>query len=490
MSGASRTALFMSLPNFDRRYQVHKEMGSGIGFKSLRPRREGAGERRVYPIAEIHYAAAIVREAGHKPIIEDDQYRDSVSRTEYKSELKAKNFLPDVIFLRTSLPTLLDDLAHVPIVREVYPGVPLHVFGPLFAASELVDFVAARRIYDGIISSEIESVVNLILEDVDPILVPGFHVLEKEKYLCAKPTRALADVQNLPLPAYDLVDSSRIDRFIVHTSRGCPIGCNYCPYYLAQGPKFRAKTPERMVEEFQYLSETFHARRITIHDPIFTLDNKRVRRFCELLIEAELGVEWECESHMNHLDTELIRLMHKSGLRLLSFGVESSSGEVLKAAGRRFKDWDKIIENIECARALGVETRAYFILALAQDTVTSAYATIRLAKRLNADKSKFNLPNPYPGTGAYEVALSEGWLDRDLYDNDREAFYRGRGLHNRGEPSMTRHISDRQARFLKRIAGHSLARSSDPRARLIGAAKIVAYKGVVHGLGALRRRSA
>ena len=483
----SKCVLLLSLPNFDRRYLFHKEMGSGVGFKSLRAPHHQGTLRRVYPIAELEYAAAVLREAGHDVVIDDDQYRDSTEPDAFHAALKARCPEPDSIFVRTSLPTLLLDLEQAETLRALYPGVPLHIFGPLFAAPEVVDFVTEKKVYDGIVTSEIESVIVAIVEHRDPETITGFHRLVEGTYRCANPTRALTDMQALPLPAYDLVDTDRIDRFIIQTSRGCPIGCNYCPYFISQGHKFRAKTAKRSMEEIRYLVERFGAKRIIIHDPIFTLDMKRVTRLCELLIEADLGVEWECESHMNHLDPGLIALMYKAGLRILAFGVESANEDVLKRANRRFKNWDKVRANVEAARAFGVETRAYFILALPGDTVEGAYATVELAKYLGADLSKFNLPNPYPGTQAYADALAEGWLDREIYEIDRERFYRARGLHGHDEPSMTPHISNRQAQYLSRIGNHSLLLQREGGLSLTRRSKILAYKMAVQGIGTMRQ---
>ena len=487
MAGPEKTVLLLSLPNFDRRYIFHKEMGSGVGFKSLRPPELQTRPRRIYPIAELQYAAAVLREAGHNPVIDDDQYRDSVDPAAYRQALQARCPEPDVIFVRTSLPTLFTDLDLTQNLRSLYPDVPCHVFGPLFAATEVVDFVKQQRVYDGVVASEIESVILEIVEERAPSTVPGFHHLKNGSYACGDPSRRLTDMQALPLPAYDLVDYRKMDRFIVQTSRGCPIGCNYCPYFISQGNKFRAKTPDRALAEFRHIAENFGAQRVIIHDPIFTLDKKRIIGLCENLIEADLGIEWECESHMNHLDPELIALMYRAGLRILAFGVESANEEVLKRAGRRFKNWDRMKENVAAARALGVETRAYFILALPGDTISGAYATIDLAKYIGADLSKFNLPNPYPGTGAYETALSEGWLDREQFETDREAFYRARGLHGHGEPSMTPHMSDLQARYLSRIGNHSVQMESERGFRLSRRSKILAYKAAVHGIDALRQ---
>ena len=487
MTEAAKTVLLLSLPNYDRRYLFHKEMGSGVGFKSLRAPENRGKPRQIYPVAELQYAAAVLREAGHVPVIDDDQYRDSTERAQFREDLAARCPRADAVFVRTSLPTLFLDLEQADLLRGLYPEAKLYLFGPLFAAAEIVDFVKSKKVYDGVVASEIEAVIVDIVEGRDPTEIQGLHTLRDGAYHCGDPTRALTNMQDLPLPAYDLVATEKLDRFIMQTSRGCPIGCNYCPYFISQGHKFRAKTAERTLEEFRHLVERFGAKRVIIHDPIFTLDRKRIERMCELLIEADLGVEWECESHMNHLDPTLIELMYRAGLRILAFGVESANEEVLKRANRRFKNWERMKENVEAARKLGVETRAYFILALPGDTVEGAYATMELAKYLNADLSKFNLPNPYPGTGAYEAALAEGWLDRELYETDRESFYRARGLHGHGEPSLTPEISDRQAQYLSRIGNHTVQMARDPGVNLTRRSKILAYKAAVQGIGALRQ---
>ena len=243
MTEGGKRVLLLSLPNYDRRYMFHKEMGSGVGFKSLREAKNHGRPRQIYPIAELQYAAAVLREAGHQPVIDDDQYRDSTSRKRYGKALKERSPEADAIFVRTSLPTLFLDLEQAAFLRELYPGTPLHIFGPLFAAPEMVDFVKTRKAYDGIVTSEIEAVVTDIVEGRDPDEIQGFHRLHEGDYRCGNPSRALTNMQGLPLPAYDLVDTAKLDRFIVQTSRGCPIGCNYCPYFISQATSSAPRPP-------------------------------------------------------------------------------------------------------------------------------------------------------------------------------------------------------------------------------------------------------
>ena len=128
------------------------------------------------------------------------------------------------------------DLNIVEKIKFIWPDTPFYVFGPLFSSQELVDYVKDKKLFDGIIISEIESVIIDIIEKQGIKCIPGLYYLNPSGYyICDKPTRKLVDMEKLPFLAYEFVDYKKIDRFIIQTSRGCPKACNYCPYYLAQG---------------------------------------------------------------------------------------------------------------------------------------------------------------------------------------------------------------------------------------------------------------
>lgn len=488
MKNKIHNVLILSLPNYDRRFQFHKEMGSGFGFKSLRPSHMHNSARKIYPIAELQYAAAIIKSKGHKVVIDDDQYRDSIDVNEYKKALKKRCESPSMILVRTSLPTLFYDLEQSATLKNLYPGVPLYIFGPLFSAPEFMKFLNRNQLYDGLITSEIEAVISDLIENKPPEEIKGFYFLKDGEYKSGNPERVLTNMESLPMPAYECVDTSKIERFIIHSSRGCPKACNYCPYYLSQKGIFRAKTPEHTFEELKYLFDNFKAKRVIIHDPIFTLDKNRIIKLCELLIEANMDLTWECETHMDHLDPPLIELMHKAGLRLLAYGVESANKEVLKKARRGFKNWKKLKVNVEAANKLGITTSAYFIMGLPGDTIDGAYASIELAKYIGSTNTKFNLPNPYPGTEMFKNGLQEGWLDNQKYENDPEAFYSELGIHGLNEPSMTEYYNDLQAQYISRIANHEIIIQREIGIkRFVRRFKIFSYELALNGIDKKRR---
>ena len=45
----------------------------------------------------------------------------------------------------------------------------------------------------------------------------------------------------------------------------------------------------------------------------FTLNKKRLKRFCNLMQEKGITIPWVCETRVNTLTRELVELMAKSG---------------------------------------------------------------------------------------------------------------------------------------------------------------------------------
>ena len=75
-----QNVLILNLPNFDWRYQYHKEICGGIGFKTLRHHTNWNTPNKIYPIVDLIYAASLAKQAGHNVTVDDDQFRNSRDR--------------------------------------------------------------------------------------------------------------------------------------------------------------------------------------------------------------------------------------------------------------------------------------------------------------------------------------------------------------------------------------------------------------------------
>ncbi len=231
------------------------------------------------------------------------------------------------------------------------------------------------------------------------------------------------ELDSLPFPKWDQFNIHRFRYQIVTGngitlpmlgSRGCPYTCSYCPYRV--NSRYRVRSAESIVDEIRYLSERYNVRGIAFRDPNLTFNKKRAYEFAELLLRHNLNIRWGMEARTDRLDPDLILLLHRSGLRSVEVGIESSNHRVLAKNGR------KAIANaqqeliIERCHRLGIRVIANYIFGLPDDTVEGIRETIRYAKKLNTFAIQFTVTTPYPGTQFYES------VKNSIFERDWERF--------------------------------------------------------------------
>jgi radical SAM superfamily enzyme YgiQ (UPF0313 family) len=239
---------------------------------------------------------------------------------------------------------------------------------------------------------------------------------------------AINDLDSLPFPRWDIVKPRRFNyigrnklgfvRAIpMLTSRSCPEHCTYCPHRITA--TFRQRSVENVIGEMEELSRLYENVHIVIRDPLYTLDRERCFRIAEEIRRRQLKLTYECETRMDDLDEELIRAMYASGLREISFGVESPDPVVLKKVARRFIPHEHIRNMINLCWQLGIVTTAFYVIAFLQDTEESIEELIRFACELDSTHANFKILTPYPGTPQFkqlEPLISEtDWEKFDGY---------------------------------------------------------------------------
>ena len=152
----------------------------------------------------------------------------------------------------------------------------------------------------------------------------------------------------------------------------------------------------------QELCERYKRPHIVIRDPLFTLDRERCFTIAEQIRRRGLALTYECETRMDDLDEELIRALHASGLREISFGVESPDPVVLKKVARRFIPHEHMRKMINLCWELSVATIAFYVIGFLQDTEESIEELIRFSMDLDATFTNFKILTPYPGTPQFK----------------------------------------------------------------------------------------
>ncbi len=234
----------------------------------------------------------------------------------------------------------------------------------------------------------------------------------------------LRDLDFLPQPAWDLIDvdsykkawTSKIPFALnIATTRGCPYKCNWCakPIY---GNRYNSRSPKRVVEEIQYLSDNHGVTNFWMCDDIFGLKPNWVQQFDEILLENKLKISFKIQSRADLLLKENnIDSLVSSGLKEVWIGAESGSQGILDAM-----DKGTTIKQIEDSTKLlqqkGVRVAFFIQYGYSGETKEDIDKTIALIKRCKPDDIGISVSYPLPGTKFYEAVKNQlkekkNWTD-------------------------------------------------------------------------------
>jgi radical SAM superfamily enzyme YgiQ (UPF0313 family) len=262
--------------------------------------------------------------------------------------------------------------------------------------------------------------------DLDTLPFPAYHVFKMDRYT------------NLQ-PATDAIDGAK--SFSVMTSRGCPYRCTFCSQSIMP-IKWRARSPESVLAEWQHLVHEMGAQEIGVLDDSANIQVDRLERMADLFIEHKVNhVPWIFVNGIraNLATKELLAKLKKAGLRRTAFGVESGDPDILLSIDKKI-DHDTIRQAFKNAKAVGLETIGFFIIGLPGETEETMERTIKFACELDPLIANFSMMTPYPGTKVYEIAKRQGRLLLDDWED--YIFFDGRARYELGD--MTAELIERK----------------------------------------------
>lgn len=224
----------------------------------------------------------------------------------------------------------------------------------------------------------------------------------------AGPPDACNDLDSVPFPARHLIPNEKYFNFIstrhnytvFNTSRGCPFRCLFCE---AGGQKWRARSAENVVDEFEVCYEQFGVREVDIFDSSFTINKQRVLNICQELIKRGLHrkVIWNVRSRVDTIDEEMLDLLKEAGCYRIFYGIESGNPEILKKL-KKMADLKRMEEIVRKTDDVGISTFGYFLFGSPGETSQTLRETVNFAKSLPLDFAIFNCLTPFPRTALYE----------------------------------------------------------------------------------------
>lgn len=379
----------------DKKQFIYKDWAGGfgasfhIGDSIFAKFLEFAKRRSInLPLISFGYLAAIFRKNGHKVEYLENKIPDS-----------------DLVIIHSSIVDFKNEIAFAERIKKETDA-KVGFIGPFSGLiptlfKKYSDFIVmgepekiSMKITDNWMPSGL--VKSTRLEDLNSILFPDWGKFPIKKY-SYRPVIKRKPV----LP--------------ILSSRGCPYKCSYCPYIVFY-KKWGFRTPVNVVDEIAYLIKNYGIKGLIFRDPIFTFDKKRSKNIALEILNRNIDIEWGCETHLNHLDEELLKIMYKAGLRSIEVGIESIFSSTLKALNRNSIEERHQRKIIELCDKLGIRTTAFYMIGLPDDNKAKIEETIKYAKELNTSTASFNIFVPYPGTKFFDK------MKKSISENSFEKF--------------------------------------------------------------------
>jgi len=225
----------------------------------------------------------------------------------------------------------------------------------------------------------------------------------------------IADLDGLPLPRHDLLPLEHYRAPLVGgpytftvPSRGCPGGCRFCIKHVSYGNSVRYRSPAHVLDELESLVD-LGVHKIHMYADLFTVNRDHVMGICEGILERELPVKWTCNSRVDFVDAEMLRMMHRAGCWMISWGIESGDPRMLKRM-RKGITLEQVEQAMHWSKEAGIMNWGYFIIGLPGETEESIRLTIDFSKRLPLDLVLFHIAAPHPGTPFFYEVVKNGWF--------------------------------------------------------------------------------
>jgi anaerobic magnesium-protoporphyrin IX monomethyl ester cyclase len=363
----------------------------------------------------ISYLAASLEQNGYQVDVIDCQ----VSKPTQKDlEAEFKQRQPDVVGVTSATLTYLPAVEIVKTAKQALPNCLTLMGGPhvtVMAEQALSENPAADIIVRGEGEQTMLELARLVsngnLKNLGEVAGITFR---KNGQIIRTPNRPfIQDIDSLPLPAHKHFDVSMY-RILgktylpIITSRGCPYQCAFCLASEMCGRGFRARSPRKVVDELEWLRDTFGAGAVAFYDDTFTFDVKRAVAICDEMTRRKVGLLWDCRTRVDRVSKELLAKLRRTNCRLIHFGVESGSQKMLDA----MKKGTTVEQNataIKWAKEVGISVAISLVVGYPGETPEMLKQTIDFIRRTEPDYVYMCEAVPYPGTELYDLVKELGW---------------------------------------------------------------------------------
>ncbi len=406
---------------------------------------------RYFPIS-LSYLAGVLEKEGHDVLVYDadcnvnparmdytrleedyPEYLESVKNDDcaiwHEMRNKIRDFRPDVIGITVWTTFAASSFKVASLCKEYDDRIPVVMGGPhisikyeeVIKICSHVDFLVRGEGEETIIE-----LVNVLGDHHDSnrtdnfknelSKIRGLSYRENTQAVHNPPREFIKDLDSIPYPARELLSNknsySSEDMGLLMTSRGCPYNCFYCATSIWKR-KIRYRSIDNVINEIKLVIDRYNTQQFTFKDDSFTVNRQRVMEFCNRLKNENIDISWDCNTRVDLVDEELLRVMKSAGCNSIKVGVESGSDRILKKMNKGIT-LDQVRRAARLFKKVGLHWTGYFMIGIPGDTIDDANRTLEFMYEIDPDFASISVYEPFPGTPMFEEGIEKGLVKEDM----------------------------------------------------------------------------
>ena len=179
-----------------------------------------------------------------------------------------------------------------------------------------------------------DSADAIVVGEAEPVIASLVKDLERGRLEPTYVAKAVADLSDLPVPRYDLVETNFTVPMSYEATRGCPFTCSFCVLSAIINPYRRRPIPN-VIRDIQAVPSHWswlQRKYLMLWDNNLGADRAYVRDLCEALVP--LKRIWATETSIDTVTEESARRMARAGCHFVYIGLESLADESLKNSNK------------------------------------------------------------------------------------------------------------------------------------------------------------
>jgi anaerobic magnesium-protoporphyrin IX monomethyl ester cyclase len=264
---------------------------------------------------------------------------------------------------------------------------------------------------------------------------PTFHVKYEGEIHKNPLGRLVDDMDTLPFPdrkiLYDADPAfQRTSTKYFMAARGCPFECSYCfnveynKAYKGKGKIIRCLSPERFIQEIEWVMERYPLSHISMIDDLFILKPRWWLEEFATLFKERIGLTWDCTVRANVVRDELISMLRNAGMTFVWMGVESGDEVAANNLLKRSLSNEQLIEAARVLERNDVKLFTLNIMGLpVEDPFESDLKTLDLNIAMRPAYGGSSILYPFPGSPIEKYVKDRGLMgdNSDYFETYKRA---------------------------------------------------------------------